>query len=60
MRWDRLPKASNQPGPGGGSVVGLPKVGREQECVRSVAHAGGLAFIVPAGCEGAQLIGAPS
>ncbi|MGA7924253.1 MAG: mevalonate kinase [Thermoplasmata archaeon] len=44
----------------GGSVVGLPKVGREQECVRSVAHAGGLAFIVRPAREGAQLIGAPS
>lgn len=43
----------------GGSVVGLPKLGREQECVRRVAHAGGLAYVVRPALDGAQLVTAP-
>jgi len=43
----------------GGSIVALPRPGREADLVRRLARAGGLAFVVRAEPNGAALVDAP-
>ncbi len=43
----------------GGSIVALPKDGKETELVRRLARAGGLPFVVRASPDGARLLDAP-
>jgi mevalonate kinase len=40
----------------GGSIVALPKAGRELEAARRIAHAGGVPFVVRAAPAGASLL----
>lgn len=40
----------------GGSIVALPRSGRELEAVRRIARAGGVAFVVRVEAEGARLV----
>jgi mevalonate kinase len=40
----------------GGSIVALPKAGRELEAARRIAHAGGVPYIVHASPAGTQLV----
>jgi len=40
----------------GGSIVALPKAGRELEAARRIAHSGGVPFVVHAAATGASLV----
>ena len=42
----------------GGSIVALPKAGRELEAARRIAHAGGVPYVVHASPDGARVVGA--